>query len=374
MDLIYLDNNATTRTDPAVVEAMLPWFSEHYGNASSAHTLGHLSEGAVAHARAQVAALLHAQASEIVFNSGTTEGLNHALRGVFDCLPAKRHLVTTVVEHSAHLGVCDALRRTGVEITALRVDGEGRLDLDALEAAIRPDTALVSIMAANNETGVRFPLEDIAPRVKAKGALLHVDAAQAVGKVPLDLSRLPVDLLTFSGHKFHGPKGVGGLFIRRRLRLPPLFPGHQERGRRSGTENVPALVGMGKAAELASLRLPEMTRVAELRDRLEQALLALPDTRIHGAAAPRLPNTCLVGFGGVDGEALLLELGRRGVCVSIGSACATGQKDPSHVLKAMGVPTAYARGTLRFSLSHDTTEQELDEVAAMLPALVIQLR
>lgn len=372
--LIYLDNNATTRTDPAVVAAMLPWFSERYGNASSAHTLGHLSAGAVEQARGQVAALLGAQASEIVFTSGATEALNHALRGVFARASTKRHLVTTAVEHSAHLGACDALRQAGVEITPLGVDGEGRLDLAELEAALRPDTALVSVMAANNETGVVFPLEEIARRVKAAGALLHVDAAQAAGKLPLDLSRLPADLLSLSGHKFHGPKGVGALFIRRGLRLAPLFPGHQEGGRRSGTENVPAVAGLGKAAELAAARLPEMARMALLRDRLEAAILALPETRIHGAGSPRLPNTCLAGFAGIDGEALLLELGKRGVCVSVGSACATGQKEPSHVLKAMGVPAAYAKGTIRFSLSRETAEAEIEAVAAPLPGLVAELR
>lgn len=372
--LIYLDNNATTRTDPAVVEAMLPWFSERYGNAGSAHTLGHLSEGAVAHAREQMAALLGVSAPEIVFNSGATEGLNHALRGAFEAHPAKRHLVTTVVEHTAHLGVCEWLRRAGVEVTVLGVDGEGRLDLDALEAAIRPDTAVVSVMAANNETGVLFPLEDLAARVKARGALLHVDAAQAVGKVPLDLARLPVDLLSLSGHKFHGPKGVGALFIRRGLRIRPLLPGHQERERRGGTENVPALAGLGKAAELAASRLPGMTRVTALRDRLESAIGAIPLTRIHGAASPRLPTTTLAGFAGLDGEALLLELSERGVCVSIGSACTTGLKEPSHVLRAMAVPPEFLKSTIRFSLSRETREAEIETVAALLPGLVAELR
>lgn len=372
--LIYLDNNATTRTDPAVVEAMLPWFSERYGNAGSAHTLGHLSEAAVAQAREQVAALLGATAPEIVFNSGATEGLNHALRGVFEVNPTKRHMVTTAVEHTAHLGACDWLRRSGVEITVLGVDVEGRLDLDALEAALRPDTALVSIMAANNETGVLFPLEDIARRVQGKGALLHVDAAQALGKVPLDLARTPIDLLTFSGHKCHGPKGVGALFIRRGLRLKPLLPGHQERERRGGTENVPALVGLGKAAELAAARLADMQRVVDLRNRLEAAIRAIPRTCIHGTGSPRLPNTTLAGFAGVDGEALLLKLGERAVCVSIGSACTTGLKEPSHVLKAMAVPPEFLKSTLRFSLSHETSEGEIEAVAALLPGLIAELR
>lgn len=374
MALIYLDNNATTRTDPAVLEAMLPWFSERFGNASSAYALGHLSSGAVDAAREQVAGLLQASPEEIVFNSGGTEGINHALRGVFEAFPGKRHLITTAVEHSAQQAVCAWLAKQGIEVTVLGVDSEGRLDLDALEAALRPDTGLVSIMAANNETGVRFPLEAIAARVKAKGALLHVDAVQAVGKVALDLVALPVDLLNLSAHKLHGPKGVGALLIRRGLRLKPLLPGHQERGRRGTTENVPGVVGLGKAAELAAARLPGMAKIETLRDRLESAIRALPGTHvhIHGAGADRLPNTCFAGFEGVDGEALLLKLGERGVCVSTGSACTTGQAEPSPVLKAMGAP--FAKGSIRFSLSHETTAQEIEAVAGMLPHLVSELR
>ena len=374
MALIYLDNNATTRTDPAVVEAMLPWFSERYGNASSAHVLGHLSEGAVVAAREQVAALLNASPAEVVFNSGGTEGINHALRGVFEAFPAKRHMVTTAVEHTAQQETCGWLARAGVEVTVLGVDAEGRLDLDALDAAIRPDTGLVSVMAANNESGVRFPLDGIAARVKAKGALLHVDAVQAVGKVPLDLAALPIDLLNLSGHKFHGPKGVGALFIRRGLRIKPLLPGHQERGRRGTTENVPGVVGLGKAAELASAHLPGMARIAALRDCLETAIRAIADARVHGAGAERLPNTSFAGFAGIEGEALLLKLGERGVCVSTGSACTTGQREPSHVLKAMGAPEAFAKGTVRFSLSRETAAEEIEAVAAMLPAVVAELR
>ncbi|MBS1767511.1 MAG: aminotransferase class V-fold PLP-dependent enzyme [Acidobacteria bacterium] len=374
MALIYLDNNATTRTDPGVVQAMLPWFSERYGNARSAHALGHLSEGAVTVAREQVAAMLTASPDEIVFNSGGTEGLNHALRGVFEAFPAKRHLVTTAVEHTALRDVCAWLQRSGVEVTALGVDGEGRLDLDALEAAIRPDTGLVSVMAANNESGVRFPLTEIAARVKAKGALLHVDAVQAVGKVHLDLADLPMDLLNLSAHKFHGPKGVGALFIRRGLHIKPLLPGHQERERRGTTENVPGLVGLGKAAELAAARLPEMARVEGLRDKLEAAIHAIPESRVHGGGAARLPNTSLAGFAGVEGEALLLKLGERGVCVSTGSACTTGQREPSHVLQAMGVPATYAKGTVRFSLGRETTAEEIQTVIALLPEMIQELR
>jgi cysteine desulfurase len=372
--LIYLDNNATTRTDPVALEAMLPWFSERYGNASSAHALGHLSEAAVGRAREQVAAMLGADPSEIVFNSGGTEGIHHALRGVFEAFPAKRHLVTTAVEHPAQREACAWLARRGIEVTVLGVDPEGRLDLDELEAAIRSDTGLVSIMAANNESGVRFPLPEIAARVKAKGALLHVDAVQAIGKAPLDLASLPIDLLNLAGHKFRGPKGVGALFIRRGLRIRPLLPGHQERERRGTTENVPGLVGLGVAAELAAARLPEMARIADLRDRLEAAIRAIPGSRIHGGGADRLANTSLAGFEGIEGEALMLKLGERGVCVSTGSACTTGQRGPSHVLKAMGAPEAIAKGTVRFSLGHETTAEEMEAVGAMLPGMVAALR
>ncbi|MBS1784978.1 MAG: aminotransferase class V-fold PLP-dependent enzyme [Acidobacteria bacterium] len=372
MGLIYLDNNATTRTDPAVVEAMLPWFSERYGNAGSAHALGHLSAGAVEAAREQVAALLGAMPEEIVFNSGGTEGINHALRGVFEANPARRHFVTTAVEHSALVETSSWLRRNGVEVTVLPVDAAGRLDLEELEAAIRTDTGLVSIMAANNETGVLFPLDQIAPRVKAKGALLHVDAVQAVGKVPLDLASLPVDLLNLSAHKFHGPKGVGALFIRRGLRVKPLLPGHQERGRRATTENVPGLVGLGKAAVLAAKRLTDMKQVQALRDELEAAIRSIPGAIIHGAATERLPNTCFAGFEGLEGEALLLKLNERGICVSTGSACAAGQTEPSPVLKAMKAP--FAKGSIRFSLSHETTREEIQVVTKVLPQLVTEAR
>ncbi len=375
-DLIYLDNNATTRVAPDVLEAMLPCFREQYGNPSSAHVLGLLSEGALVQAREQVAALLHCQSAELVFNSGGTEGLNHAFRGVFEAFPGKRHFVTTAVEHSAVLALVEWLRHHGAEVTVLPVDGAGRLELQLLEAAIRPDTALVSVMAANNETGVCFPLEEIAALVKAQGALFHVDATQAAGKVPLDLAALPVDLLNLSAHKFHGPKGAGALFIRRGLRLKPfLVGGSQERGRRGGTENLPAIVGLGRAAELALEQLPAMGLVARMRDGLEAALkAALPELCVHGEGAPRLPNTSFLGFPGLEGEALLLRLSQRGICVATGSACTTGQTEPSHVLRAMGVAPALARGTLRLSLSRYTTEVEIQVVAELLPVLVQELR
>jgi cysteine desulfurase len=374
--IIYLDNNATTRLAPEVLDAMLPYFQESYGNAGSAHVLGHLGEGAVVQSRDQVAAMLGCVPAEILFNSGGTEGINHAFRGVFEALPGKRHFIISAVEHPAVLAVCDWLRLQGAETTLLGVDAEGQLDLAALEASIRPDTALVSLMAANNESGVLFPLEQAAQIVKAKGALLHVDATQAIGKEPLDLARLPIDLLNFSGHKFHGSKGTGALFIRRGLRLKPfMLGGHQERGRRGGTENVPGIVGLGKACELAVDHLPQVAGIGGLRDQLESAIRsAIPDVHVNGAGSPRLPNTSFLSFKGLEGEALLLRLSGRGVCVSTGSACTTGQKEPSHVLRAMGVPREYAMGTIRISLSRYTTRDEIKLVLEMLPGIVEDLR
>jgi cysteine desulfurase len=373
---VYLDFNATTPCAPEVVEAMLPWFAERYGNAGSAHALGHLSDGAVVHAREEVAALLNAAPAEIVFNGCGTEGLNHAFRGVFEGFPAKRHFITTAVEHSAVQALVAWLRSQGAEVTVLGVDGQGRLDLAELEAALRPDTALVSAMAANNETGVLFPIADIARIAKARGVLVHCDATQAIGKLPVDVQAWGVDLLNLSAHKFHGPKGVGALYIRRGLRLKPfLVGGGQERGRRGGTENVPGIAGLGRAARLATERLPAMARVEALRDRLEAAIRAsIPDVRIEGAEASRLPNTALLSFRGLEGEGLLLRLNEAGFCVSTGSACSTGQKEPSHVLRAMAVPPDYARGTLRVSLGHHTSDGDVDGILQVLPGQVEALR
>lgn len=376
MNLIYLDHNATTPLDPEVFKAMRPWFTERFGNASSAYALGHLSDGAMVAAREQVAALVGCTPAEIVFTSGGTESLNHAFRGVWEAFPAKRHLVTTAVEHPAVRALVAWWKGQGGIATDVGVDGEGRLDLAALEAAVRPDTALVAVMAANNESGVLFPVAEAARIAKARGALFLVDATQAAGKIPVDATGWGADLLTLSGHKFHGPKGVGLLMIRRGVRLKPLMlGGSQERGRRGGTENVPGIVGLGKAAELAQARLPEMERVRRLRDALETRSLAeIPDVRIHGAGADRLPNTSLLGFANIDGEGLQLMLAERGICVSTGSACSTGMREPSHVLRAMQVPEAYAQGTIRFSLGRGTTPEELDHVSGLLPALVAELR
>lgn len=376
MDLTYLDHNATTPLDPEAFEAMRPWFTERFGNASSAYALGHLSDGAVVAAREQAAALVGCAPAEIVFTSGGTESLNHAFRGVWEAFPAKRHLVTTAVEHPAVRALAAWWKAQGGEATDVGVDEEGRLDLAALDAAVRPDTALVAVMAANNESGVLFPVADAARLAKAKGALFLIDATQAMGKIPVAASAWDADLLCLSGHKFHGPKGTGLLMIRRGVRLKPLMlGGSQERGRRGGTENVPGLVGLGKAAELALARLPDMDRVRGLRDAFEARLWAeVPDVRIHGAGADRLPNTSLVGFAGIEGEALQLKLAEHGICVSTGSACSTGMREPSHVLRAMRVPDAYAQGTVRFSLGLGTTVDQMARVADLLPGLVAGLR
>jgi len=376
MDLIYLDHNATTPLDPEAFEAMRPWFTERFGNASAAYALGHLSDGAVVAAREQVAALVGCTPAEIVFTSGGTESLNHAVKGAWEALPAKRHLVTTAVEHPALRALVAWWKGQGGEVTDVGVDGEGRLDLSALEAAVRPDTALVAVMAANNETGVLFPVAEAAHIAKARGSLFLVDATQAAGKIPVDAAAWGADLLCLSGHKFHGPKGTGVLMIRRGVRLKPLLlGGSQERGRRGGTENVPGIVGLGKAAELARAGLPRMERVCQLRNDLEARLRAgIPDLRIHGGSASRLPNTSLVGFAGLEGEALQLRLGEQGICVSTGSACSTGMREPSHVLRAMQVQEAYAIGTVRLSLGRGTTAAELDRVLGLLPGLVAELR
>ena len=376
MDLIYLDHNATTPLDPLAFEAMRPWFTERFGNASSAYALGHLSDGAVVASRELVAALVGCAPTEIVFTSGGTESLNHAFRGVWEACPTKRHLVTTAVEHPAVRALAGWWQGQGGEVTDVGVDGDGRLDLLALEGAVRSDTALVAVMAANNESGVVFPVGEVVRIAKAKGALSLVDATQAMGKLPVNAAAWGVDLLALSGHKFHGPKGTGLLMIRRGVRLKPLLlGGSQERGRRGGTENVPGIVGLGKAAELALARLLEMERVREFRDALEARLLVeTSEVRIHGRPTERLPNTSLVGFAGIEGEALQLKLAEKGICISTGSACSTGMREPSHVLRAMQVPSEYARGTVRFSLGLGTTWRVLESVLTLLPAMVAGLR
>jgi cysteine desulfurase len=377
---IYLDNNATTQVAPEVIEAMMPYLTEHYGNPSSMHRFGAAAGHGLAQAREQVAAILGArQASEIIFTAGGSESDNLAIVGTLRAYPDKKHVITSAVEHPAVLGLCtDLQKRQGYEVDFIGVDAEGRLDLDELRAKVREDTAVVSIMMANNETGVVFDIAAIAAIVKEKGAVFHVDAVQAVGKLPIDLARLDgVDMLSLSGHKLHAPKGVGALFVRKGTRLRPLIVGgHQERGRRAGTESVPACVALGAACVLAEEhRQDENTRVRALRDRLETTIIAaVPDCRRNGAAEPRLPNTANISFDYIEGEGILLLLDRAGIAASSGSACTSGSLEPSHVLKAMGVPFISAHGSIRFSLSRYNTEQEIDYVAAVVPRIIERLR
>jgi cysteine desulfurase len=377
MFAVYLDNNATTRVADEVLEDMRPYLTSLYGNPSSLHTFGGQVAKAVQTARERVALLLGAaDSSEVIFTSGGTEADNLAIRGVLEAHPTKKHIVTTRVEHPAVLNLVQLLKKRGYSASEIDVDAQGCLDLDQLRDAIRPDTALVSIMYANNETGVIFPVEEIARITKDRSVIFHADAVQAAGKVPLDMKRVPVDLLAVSGHKFHAPKGVGALFVRRGTKIfPQMIGGHQEKNRRGGTENVASIVGMGKAAEMALDFLSEENRVQRLRDRLEEGILALcPAARINGNREQRVSNTLNVGFGGLEGESLVLLLNQYGICTSTGSACTAGSIEPSHVLRAMKLPPPVAQGAVRFSLSRYTTEQEITCVLEKLPLILDRLR
>jgi len=377
MSVIYLDNNATTRPDPEVLEAMAPFLRDWWGNPSSMHAFGGQVRRHVEQAREQVAALLGADPSEIVFTSGGTESDNAALRGFLEAVPAVRTVITSRVEHPAVLEPCRYLKDRGYSEIEIGVDGQGRLREEELEAALKAGPALVSLMWANNETGVLFPMERLAPRIKAAGATLHTDAVQAVGKVPIDVSRVPVDFLTLSGHKLHAPKGIGALYIRRGTPFAPLIlGGHQEHNRRSGTENVPGIIALGKACELARRRMAEETRrMAALRDRLEQGILAsCPDSRINGDPTQRLPNTTNISFHYIEGEAILYHLSDANIAASSGSACSSGSLEPSHVLRAMGVPFTAVHGSIRLSLSRFTTEEDIDVTLRELPRIVAKLR
>lgn len=377
MKPIYLDNNATTSVAPEVLEAMLPYLTELYGNPSSMHTFGGQVGGAVKQAREQVAALIGADPSEIIFTSCGSESDNTAIWAALQAQPEKKHIVTTRVEHAAVLNYAQHLEKRGYEVTLLGVDDKGRLDLDELRAAVRRDTAIVSIMFANNETGTIFPIAEAAAIAHAMGALFHTDAVQAVGKLPIDVRTLPVDYLALSGHKLHAPKGVGALYVRRGTPFRPfLRGGHQERGRRAGTENVASIVALGKACEVAAQHInDENTRVRALRDKLEQGLIkVIPDAIVNGDVENRLPNTTSVAFKYVEGEAILLLLDQLGICASSGSACTSGSLEPSHVLRAMGVPFTYAHGSIRFSLSRYTTEEEVDFTLANVPPIIARLR
>ncbi|NEO31947.1 MAG: cysteine desulfurase NifS [Symploca sp. SIO3C6] len=376
MSTIYLDNNATTRVDEAVLEAMLPYLKDYYGNPSSMHTFGGQVGAKVKAARTQIAELLGADTSEIVFTSCGTEGDNAAIHAALSAQPNKRHIITTKVEHPAVLNVCKRLEKKGYKVTYLSVNRSGLLDIDELAGAITDDTALVSVMYANNENGVIFPIERIGKIVKARGVTFHVDAVQAVGKIPLDMKSSTIDMLTLSGHKLHAPKGIGALYVRRGVRFRPfLIGGHQERGRRGGTENVPGIIALGKAAELARLHLADVERERQLRDRLEQGILAaIPECEVNGDPIRRLPNTTNIGFKYIEGEAILLSLNKYGICASSGSACTSGSLEPSHVLRAMGLPYTVLHGSIRFSLSRYTTEAEIDQVLAVMPGIVERLR
>jgi cysteine desulfurase len=369
---VYLDNNATTALLPEVLAEMERCLRECYGNPSSMHRPGQAAKARLAQARVQVAELLGAAPSELVFVSSATEANHTAILGALSRDPARRHVVTSTVEHPSTLLLLKHLETRGVEVTRLGVDAEGALDLRALAAAIRPDTALVSLMWANNETGVCFPVALIAALTQARGVLFHCDAVQAVGRLPIDLRRLPIDLLSLSGHKLHAAKGVGALYIRKGLVLPPLLHGHQERNRRGGTENLAAIAGLGVAAAAAMIGLEaENTRIAQLRDRLECGLRAdLPGVRVNGAGQPRTPNTSNLQFAALDAEFLLHRLDRAEVCASSGAACTAGGNAPSHVLMAMGRTRAEAGATLRFSLSRLTSAEEIAHVLALVPSIV----
>ncbi len=377
MSVIYLDNNATTKVDPKVLEAILPFLQEDYGNPSGMYTFAGKIMHYIDTARQQVASLLNADPDEILFTSCGTESDNTALMAALESYPEKRHIVTTRVEHSAILNMCKHLARKGYSITYLPVDREGMIDLDELNASITPSTAIVSIMYANNETGVVYPIDEIARIVKAKGALFHTDAVQAVGKLPIDLRKTPIDLLSMSGHKIHAPKGIGALYVRKGTRFQPyVIGGHQEEGRRGGTENVASIVGLGLACEIAGSHMEyENTEVKRLRDKLEKTLLEkIPSSLLNGHKDSRLPNTTNISFEFIEGEAILLLLDEHKVCASSGSACTSGAIEPSHVLRAMGVPFTAAHGSIRFSLSRYTTEDEIDRVIELLPPIIERLR
>jgi cysteine desulfurase len=377
MKEIYLDNNATTKVDEAVFEEMRPYFCELYGNPSSMHFFGGQVQSKVNEARGRVADLLGAAPDEIIFTACGTESDNAAIRSALEVFPDRRHVITSRVEHPAVLTQCRNLTQKGYRVTEIGVDGAGRLDLEELKAAVDTDTAIVSLMWANNETGVLFPVEEAASIARAKGALFHSDAVQAIGKIPINMAASNIDMLSLSGHKLHAPKGIGVLYVRRGTPFRPfLVGGHQEKSRRAGTENAAAIIALGKACQLAGQYMEvENTAVKAMRDRLQDALMtAIPYARINGGGAERLPNTTSIAFEFVEGEAILLLLSEFGICASSGSACTSGSLEPSHVLRAMGVPFTCAHGSIRFSLSRYTTDAEIDTVIREMPPIIARLR
>jgi cysteine desulfurase len=379
---IYFDHNATTPVAPEVLAAMLPYFSEEYGNASSIHTFGQRGRGAVEQARESVAALLGARPAEIMFSSGGTESNNHAIFGVVfgfqgAAFGDRKHVITSAIEHSAVLDPCEALERRGVAVTVLPVDREGIVNPEDVRRAIRPETVLITIMLANNELGTLEPIEEIGKIAAETGVTLHTDAVQAAGKVPIDVTRLGVHLLSISAHKLYGPKGVGALYVRKGTRLEPLmYGGHSERDRRPGTEDVTGIAGLGKAAELAMMRMnDERERIAALRDRLEKGLLErVPYARVNGSLAHRTPNTTNLTFPFVEGESMVIALDLKGIACSTGAACSSGAVKPSHVLTAIGLAPEDARATLRLSLGHQTTNEEIDYALDTIPPVIERLR
>jgi cysteine desulfurase len=377
MKVIYLDNNATTQVPEEVIEAMLPYHGRLYGNPSSIHTFGSQVHLKVEDSRQMVAGLLNASPEEVVFTGCGTESDNTAIMSTLLSNERKKHIITTAVEHHAVLNFCKEMSRRGYNVTFLPVDTSGQLNLSDLESALRDDTVLVSIMFANNETGVMFPMEKIADIVKSRGIILHTDAVQGAAKILIDTRTLPVDLLSISGHKIHAPKGVGALYVRKGTGFSPyLIGGGQEKGRRAGTENVASIIGLGKACELASIRLrEENSNIRKLRDRLEDGLLrSCSDTIVNGDRENRLPNTSNMSFKYVDGEAILLRLNQDNICASSGSACASGAPEPSHVLKSMKVPSSAIHGSVRFSLSFYNTEEDINTVLDRMPKIIRELR
>ncbi len=374
---IYFDNNATTRVADEVFEAMKPFFTDLYGNPSSMHTFGGQVEKYIRNGREKIARLLGCDSSEIIFTSGGTESDNAAIKGVLAAVPEKRKIITTRVEHPAVLATCREMQAAGFKLVELGVDRDGQIDLEELKSEVDDDTAIVTIMYANNETGVIFPIDKIAEIVKAEGAVFHTDAVQAVGKLALNLDESNIDLLSLSGHKLHAPKGIGVLYIRKGTRISPfIVGGHQEKSKRAGTENIAGIVALGKASELAAKSIEqENTKVKELRDKLENVILKIcPGAMLNGDKINRLPNTTNISFEFIEGEAILLLLDQFGICASSGSACTSGSLEPSHVLRAMGVPFTAAHGSIRFSLSRYNTEQEVDFVIEKMPVIVNRLR
>jgi cysteine desulfurase len=378
MNVIYLDNNATTKVAPEVVDAMQPYLSEYYGNPSSMHSFGGDVAENIKTARKHVAALIGASDDEIVFTSCGTESDSTAIRAAIESYPDKKHIVTSRVEHPAVKNLYETLSKKGYRVTFVPVDNEGRLDLDYLYDKLTDDTAIVSLMWANNETGVIFPVEEISREIKDRGIVFHTDAVQAAGKIPINVSSTGIDMLSLSGHKFHAPKGIGVLYIRKGTKFTPfMIGGHQERGRRGGTENVSSIIALGKAAELAKTHLEDNAyeRVGRLRDKLETSLLAkISNSEVNGDREHRVPNTTSIAFEYVEGEAILLMMNEHGICASSGSACTSGSLEPSHVLRAMGVPFTAAHGSIRFSLSRYTTEEEIDVVIDKMPPIIERLR